>query len=87
MCPRREVIPRVGTEKPFEMTLIEDDDMIETFAADGADQTLDIGRLPGGAWSNGHFPNAWGRAMRWGMLILVVVCAMPGLAANNEGKE
>ena len=42
MCSRREVIPHVGTKKPLQMTLVEDDDMVETFAADGADETLDI---------------------------------------------
>ncbi len=40
------------------MPLVEDDDVVETFAAKRADETLDIGRLPGRAWSNEHFRDA-----------------------------
>lgn len=36
------------------MTLIEDDDMVEALAADRADETLHVGRLPGRAWSNAY---------------------------------
>ena len=43
MCSSREVISRVGTKNPLEMTLVEDNDMIETLATDQADEALDIG--------------------------------------------
>ncbi len=40
------------------MTRVEDDDMVETLAADGADEPLDIGRLPGRAGSDAHLLDA-----------------------------
>ena len=55
MRSRREVIAHVGTKKPFEMTLVEDDDVIETLATDGTDETLDVGRLSRRSWSNELF--------------------------------
>ena len=39
------------------MTRVEDDDMIEALATDGADEPLDIGRLPGRARCDAHFIN------------------------------
>ena len=40
------VIVKVGRQHTAQVTLIEDDDVIETFAADRADDALDIGILP-----------------------------------------
>ncbi len=44
-CP--VVIREVRRKKPFEMTLVDRDYMVETLAADRTDESLDIGRLPG----------------------------------------
>jgi hypothetical protein len=46
------------------VTLVKDDDVIQTFAADRADEALDIGVLPGGAWRgnnllDAHRPNSF----------------------------
>ena len=41
------VIPKVLGQHAAQVTLIEDDDVIETFPADRADDALDIGVLPG----------------------------------------
>jgi hypothetical protein len=41
------VIAGVGRKDPVQMGLAEDDDVIETFAADRADQSLRMPVLPG----------------------------------------
>ena len=41
------VVAEVLLERAPEMPLIEDDRMIETFPPDRADQSLDVGILPG----------------------------------------
>ena len=46
MCPASVVILKVCRQHTAQVTLIEDDDVIETFAADRADDALDIGVLP-----------------------------------------
>lgn len=47
MRPGFIVIAGVGSEDPAQMGLAEDDDMIEAFAADRADQSLHMPVLPG----------------------------------------
>ena len=42
MCPALVVILKICQQHTAQMTLIEDDDVIETFAADRADDALDI---------------------------------------------
>jgi hypothetical protein len=44
------VIVKVCRQHTAQVTLIEDDDVIETFAADRADDALDIGVLPLRSW-------------------------------------
>src|SRR6202171_3943263 len=46
MRPAVVVILKVCRQHTAQVTLIEDDDVIETFAADRADDALDIGVLP-----------------------------------------
>src|SRR5260370_34067398 len=46
MGPVVTVIPKIRRRNTAQVTLIEDDDVIETFAADRADDALDIGILP-----------------------------------------
>ena len=43
----RMVIGEIGSEEPFEMGVVVDDDVIDALAADGADQAFDVGVLPG----------------------------------------
>ena len=40
------VIGEIVTEKPFEMAFVEDDDVIQTFSANAANDALGIGILP-----------------------------------------
>jgi hypothetical protein len=47
MCPKLVVIVAVSTEDPAQMGFAEDDDVIETFPADRADQSLRMSVLPG----------------------------------------
>ena len=54
MGSRRVVVGHIRAKDPFEVTLIEDDDMIETLAADGANQTLHVGRLPRRVWGDAY---------------------------------
>ena len=46
MRPASVVIPKIRGQHTAQVTLIEDDDVIETFAADRADDALHIGVLP-----------------------------------------
>jgi hypothetical protein len=46
MRPAVVVILKIRRQRTAQVTLIEDDDVIETFAADRADDALDIGVLP-----------------------------------------
>src|SRR5450631_4060122 len=48
MGPRAVVVNEVGREDSVQMSLAEDDYMVETFAADRSDQALDEGVLPRG---------------------------------------
>ena len=44
--PRPLVVRHVGPKDPAEMPLIEDDDVVQTLAADRADDAFDVGILP-----------------------------------------
>ena len=55
-CPM--IICKVRRKKSFELTFIEHDDMVEALASDRADDTFDVGRLPGRAWRDEHFRDA-----------------------------
>ena len=46
MCPALVVILKIIRQHTAQVTLIEDDDVIEAFATDRADDALDIGVLP-----------------------------------------
>src|SRR5215831_18474641 len=46
MCPALVVILKISQQHTAQVTLIEGDNVIETFAADRADDALDIGVLP-----------------------------------------
>ena len=50
MRPTPMVIGEVGAEETTEMRLVDDDHVIQTLATHGADQTLDVGILPGTPW-------------------------------------
>src|ERR1022692_1934114 len=46
------IITEVIREPPPQVLLVEHDHVVQTFAAEGADQPLDEGILPGRAWRN-----------------------------------
>jgi hypothetical protein len=46
------IINKVVHEPPSQVLLVEHDHVVQTFAADGADQPLDEGILPGRMWRN-----------------------------------
>jgi hypothetical protein len=46
MCPALVVILKICQQHTVQVTLIEDDNVVKTFAADRADDALDIGVLP-----------------------------------------
>ena len=46
------IISEIVREPPPQVLLVEYDHMVQTFAADGANQPLDEGILPGSAWRN-----------------------------------
>ena len=50
MCPALVMILKIRRQHTAQVTLIEDDNVIETFAADRADDALHIGVLPRGSW-------------------------------------
>src|ERR1700681_1415640 len=89
------VILKVCRQHSAQVTLIEDDDVIEAFAADRADDALDIGVLPwrsrcGDDLSLPNTPSALARGARSGRLILddrVPEPASPrrGLAVQDAG--
>ncbi len=49
------VICEITTEKPFEVALIKDDSVIQTFPADATDDAFDIGVLPRAPRCDGTF--------------------------------
>src|SRR5712671_6108775 len=66
MRPAVVVILKVCRQHTAQVTLIEDDDVIETFAADRADDALDIGILHGdrGAVTTSSIAIAWTRSRK-----------------------
>ncbi len=57
MRSRGVIVGHIRANDPFEVTRVHHDDMVETLATDGADEPLDIGRLPGRARCDAHFIN------------------------------
>jgi hypothetical protein len=47
---RALVVRDVRSKHPSEMSLIEDDDVVQTLATDGSDDAFDAGILPGRTW-------------------------------------
>ena len=47
MRPRPMIVLNIGRQDAAQVTLIENDDVIETFAPDRANDPLDISILPG----------------------------------------
>ena len=47
--PRPLVVRQLGPKNPTKMALIEDDDVVQTLAADRANDAFDVGILPGRA--------------------------------------
>ena len=58
MSSRPVIVGPIRAKDPFEVTLIEDDDMVEALATDGTDETLHIGRLPGRTWGDAYLLDA-----------------------------
>ena len=54
------VIGRVGTQRTTQVGLVENDQVIEAFASDGPNQSLDVRILPWAAWSNQSVSDAHG---------------------------
>ena len=50
MCPAPVMILKICRQHTAQVTLIEDDDVIETLTADRADDALHISVLPRGSW-------------------------------------
>jgi hypothetical protein len=58
MRSRFQIVVDVGVQNPPQAALVRDDDVIETLAANGLDQPLRIGILPGRMRSDDHFIDA-----------------------------
>ena len=54
--PRVVIRGKVSGERAPEMRLVEDDHVVETLAANGSDQALDIGILPRAQWARETSP-------------------------------
>ena len=52
---RTMIIVQLGCQDTPKMDFVKDDDMVETFAPDRTDDSLDVGRLPGRARCGQHF--------------------------------
>ena len=52
MSARIVIVSHVRTKEPFQVPLVEDNDVVEAFAPDGAGETLDVRRLPWRAWGD-----------------------------------
>ncbi len=50
--PPPMVVVEVACKESLDVALIEDNDMVNAFAADGPDEALYVWRLPRGAWCN-----------------------------------
>ena len=55
--PGSVVVVEVGRQDAAQMASVENDDVIETLAADRADEALDIGVLSGRSWRGGELFN------------------------------
>ena len=55
MAAPKVVVVEVVAKEPPEVALAEDDDVVETLAADGADHSLDERVLPGAPWRGEDF--------------------------------
>src|SRR5216684_4991671 len=53
--PRAVVVAEVVAQTTAEVLLVEDDDVVEELATDGADHALGEGVLPGRAWCRENF--------------------------------
>src|SRR5260370_41810277 len=49
VCPGSVVVVHIGRENAPQVSLVEDDCVIQIFLADRADEALDVGILPGGS--------------------------------------
>ena len=48
------IVGGVGFHLPPQMLFTEDDDVVKAFTPNGTDNSLDVRRLPGGAWGRKH---------------------------------
>ena len=58
MRPRAVVVAQVALQTTSQMSLVQDDDVVEKLAADGADHPLGERVLPGGAWCRKNLSDA-----------------------------
>ncbi len=47
MGPSAVIVGHIRAKGAFQVAFVEDDHMVKAFTADGADEPLDVGRLPG----------------------------------------
>src|SRR6266576_5819102 len=55
VCAPAMIILEVLGHEPPEMPLVQDDHVVQAFAADAPDQPFDVGVLPRTPWGNQHF--------------------------------
>ena len=82
------IVGYVQAQDPSEVTLIEDDDMVEALAAYGADQAFDIRILPGRARGDAHLFDteaAHTAPESFGVYVVTVTQQVPG--SGVEGKR
>ena len=87
----RVVVSEVGAQEPFEMAVVVDDHVIDALASDRANQTLDIGILPGRARGGEHLFDCEAAypAAKLGAIDFVAVvqeitrCLLPGKRLNH----
>ena len=58
MRPRAVVVAEVAVQTTTQMSLVQDDHVVEELAADASDHALDEGVLPGGAWCRENLGDA-----------------------------
>ncbi len=56
--PRAVIVAEVAVQPPTEVSLVEDDHVVEKLTADGADHALGEGVLPRGAWCRNNLGDA-----------------------------
>ena len=54
------VVGEVGTQEPAQMGLIENEEVVQALAADGADHSFRKGVLPGRSGRGDHLPDSHG---------------------------